>query len=538
MSQHVDYPYASLAGIGFDIRHSIYEYALLVKDPTTLTTVSLDSSSYGSKTYTNCLLLDFQNVSTALFRVNREMSRESLEYFYTNNHFVHVCTGLSVYNRDTLIQALPVKLFHWEERLHSAAILRVSLQTLYTTLDSRWNRLQAGLSVMIRSSDLGKLFEFMDACNYAPFSKDHVIKVSLDFNLKLRYNKKWRPQATQEMMESIRFRRLETPPFWFSSHYDPVIDLDISGDLDADQRLQIQRATNLYPLQKSEILTLTAECIEKAKVLSSSENSVGQIKAYEYLIAAANMNGGDINVLLLTEEEPWWVRNSSRTPQQSLVLFQLLDQISLIFLSLSIPENGMLTSLVALRLARHTGDPSQLGAIEEITLRLVNCLVAEESWEEAMRELISVCNRYPNSLVLRNAVPTIRSRRIEAEKQKMQQVEVEKLIMRLVNLLIMEESWDKALAETDSALTLFPDSVILQNAICDILVLQFEARSEEAERLIKEQKEVEALAMELVSLSVLEGVNDEAVSEVHSALTHFPSSKVLQDAILEISYCR
>ncbi|EHL02240.1 hypothetical protein M7I_1834 [Glarea lozoyensis 74030] len=61
----------------------------------------------------------------------------------------------------------------------------------------------------------------------------------------------------------------------------------------------------------------------------------------------------------------------------------------------------------------------------------------------------------------------------------------------------MEESWDKALAEADSALTLYPDSVVLQNAVCDILVLQFEARSEEAERLRREQKEIEALAMEL-----------------------------------------
>ncbi|EPE24466.1 hypothetical protein GLAREA_08318 [Glarea lozoyensis ATCC 20868] len=535
MSQHVYYPLASLAGISFDIRQLIYEYALLVKDPTALTTVSLDSETYGSKTYTNCLLLDFQHVSTALFRVNRKMSRESLEYFYTNNHFVHVRTGFSCYYRDTLMQALPVKLFRLEERLHSAAILRVSLQTLQTALDSRWNILQAGLSLMIRSSDLGKLFEFMDARNYACFTKDKVVKVSLDFNLKIRHNKKWRPQTTQGMMSSIRFRRIQTSQPWFSPEHDPTIQLDISGKLNADQRLQIEKATNLHPLHRSEIEAMTAECIAKAKVLSSSENSADRIKAYEYLIAAANLNGGDINVLLSTDQDPRWERSPSRTPEQSLLFFQLLDQISLIFSSLNIRELAMATSLVALRVGRNTGDPLQLRAIEEITLRVVNSYLAEEEWEEAMRHIIEVCNRYPNSSVLRNAVPTIRSRRIQAEKQKIHQDEVEKLTMRLVNMFIMEESWDKALAEADSALTLYPDSVVLQNAVCDILVLQFEARSEEAERLRREQKEIEALAMELVSLSASEKViYYDAVSEVHSALAHFPSSKVLPDAVLKL----
>jgi hypothetical protein len=87
----VGHPYSTLAGVGVDIRRIVYENALFVRDPMTLTTFT-----EGGETYSNCILLDFSNVCTALFRLNEQISRESREYFYTKNHLVHVLTNPTI----------------------------------------------------------------------------------------------------------------------------------------------------------------------------------------------------------------------------------------------------------------------------------------------------------------------------------------------------------------------------------------------------------------------------------------------------------
>jgi hypothetical protein len=89
-SQNDDYPYATLGGGGFDIRQIIYEYTLLVLRPVTLTT-----STETEVKCRDCFILDFQNINCAHFRVNKQISRESLYHFYKKNNFEHIIADTS-----------------------------------------------------------------------------------------------------------------------------------------------------------------------------------------------------------------------------------------------------------------------------------------------------------------------------------------------------------------------------------------------------------------------------------------------------------
>jgi hypothetical protein len=121
----VYYPYSTFAGVCVDIKRIIYENSLFVRDPTTLTTFT-----GSSRTHSNCILLDFSNVCTALFRLNRQISKESLEYFYTKNHFVNVLTNPTLAGQDTLMHAVPVKFYLAVVQLQNSAMLRVNLECL------------------------------------------------------------------------------------------------------------------------------------------------------------------------------------------------------------------------------------------------------------------------------------------------------------------------------------------------------------------------------------------------------------------------
>jgi hypothetical protein len=82
--QNSSYPYASLGGLGFGIRQTIYKYTLLVlRQVTSETSSASPSPSAYTETqpaYSDCFILDFQNINCALFRVNKQISQESLQF--------------------------------------------------------------------------------------------------------------------------------------------------------------------------------------------------------------------------------------------------------------------------------------------------------------------------------------------------------------------------------------------------------------------------------------------------------------------------
>jgi hypothetical protein len=68
--------------LGPDIRREIYQWVLFIQEPTELSFVNFDSRVF-SESPPKELYFDFRNVNCALFTLNKSLSQEALEFFYT-----------------------------------------------------------------------------------------------------------------------------------------------------------------------------------------------------------------------------------------------------------------------------------------------------------------------------------------------------------------------------------------------------------------------------------------------------------------------
>jgi hypothetical protein len=200
-SPNDDYPYATLGGLGFDIRQTIYEYTLLVLRPVTISASSTSPSPATSAepeiAYSEGWILDFQNINCALFRLNKQISRESLDYFYKKNDLRKIYPDTwESFKWDFIIrwrglawqmchQTIAVRFGHIVQNLISERVL------------SRARRPKGGKVLgIIKSVDLRELFHLMDGSyqyNNTTFLGYRTAGIDQDIlgivNLKLRVAK-------------------------------------------------------------------------------------------------------------------------------------------------------------------------------------------------------------------------------------------------------------------------------------------------------------------------------------------------------------
>jgi hypothetical protein len=92
--------------LGPDIRREFYRWALLVQEPTKLLRPKRNQFNRLENIYQE-LNLDFSNVNCALFTLNKFLSQETLEFFYTQNNFIGICTNSCNYTRKMLRTIIP-----------------------------------------------------------------------------------------------------------------------------------------------------------------------------------------------------------------------------------------------------------------------------------------------------------------------------------------------------------------------------------------------------------------------------------------------
>jgi hypothetical protein len=222
---------------------------------------------------------------------------------------------------------------------------------------------------MVRTSNLSKVFEFVDIYNKFSYYKRAVSKISLDFNLGMRFNRNL--QVVEEVLDALRYRQQD----WCSAMKEIMaLMIEVSGDIKADQLVRIQHLTNICPYStglylRNTFMRLTKDFISKGKSLATSNESVDLVSAYRYLIL-----GGSAHGLSVT-------RNLSSNPQFQQPQFQLNE-------------------------------------IEQLAMRVVDHLTAQELWEQATMQANDLRKRYSSSVVFEDMPGIIKTRYLAAERNK------------------------------------------------------------------------------------------------------------------------
>jgi hypothetical protein len=106
-----------------------------------------------------------------------------------------------------------------------------------------------------------------------------------------------------------------------------------------------------------------------------------------------------------------------------------------------------------------------LKMIERLVIRLVENLAAE-SWDPVTMDLFLIVNQHHrNSATLQNAARIIKARRLEHEKPDPSREKTEEQTLQLAKLYISKGLFLDGIAELESALAQYPDSVVLHNAL-------------------------------------------------------------------------
>jgi hypothetical protein len=184
---------------------------------------------------------------------------------------------------------------------------------------------------MVRTSNLSKVFEFVDIYNKFSYYKRAVSKISLDFNLGMRFNRNL--QVVEEVLDALRYRQQD----WCSATKEimsPMIE--DSGDIGADQLGRIQQLTNICPYSaglylRNTFMRLTKDFISKGKSLATSNEPVDLVSAYRYLILGGSAHGLSITRNLSSNRErlPAGAFRESRGASREET--ELFEHISLVF---------------------------------------------------------------------------------------------------------------------------------------------------------------------------------------------------------------
>jgi hypothetical protein len=403
-----DHPYATLGGLGIDIRRMIYEHALQIGEPTTLTTITTPT-----KIHRNCMQLDFSNVNTALFRLNKQISEESLEYFYQHNQFVHVRTNPSEENRDNLMQVAPVRFCRPQMQTHKFAVLRVSFGALGPGPTHTLEPKQDGVSVILRTLDISRLCQFINFYNYLTPTWLAIQRISLDFNLEMCYSQKRQTQVLKGIIDAVEScpRLRQYTPF---TSQGLMLKLEFSGDIEGDQVVRIQESMATTSLRKRKIRSVQKEFMTNGKRLVRSNFRADWIKAYGNFIMVGNTTYKGVNDML--DSAHLWDVPDSALMEAGRIDVELFGNISLVLSRLELHAEATTAVRIALMFARTASPPIQEVDLVRLLLRSTYHLQLKGLWDEAIVMTKSNVIGLPNCVTLFEKVSNkLRKRRLEAE---------------------------------------------------------------------------------------------------------------------------
>ncbi|EPE24474.1 hypothetical protein GLAREA_08326 [Glarea lozoyensis ATCC 20868] len=362
---------------GFDIRREIFSYVLLVTLP-----MKFDHSilwAGRSTTHIRHRELDFRNVNCLLFRLNKELSREALEYFYTQNHFVYFQTFYCHDLRHALLNTLPTRRFDRELQSLKNYMLCISLEHRH---HNNWIKTEKPSkyfeSVVIRSEDLADFFLLLDKYTSSQ-RRSPLVGISLDFNLLMPQNRHL--QAAHEILEAIRLHTRE--PVRSASFEERQISLYISGDVTEEQILQIKDSMRLDRLQPSDFEQKGRDYMQKAQFLAPKHDCVDWIKAMQFLTM------------------------SGKFPKKQLVC-DVFDTAGSLFTKLKMPLEALVATNNALCLSATSNSSETTRSLYQ---RLEELLLAEATWDIGQYLVEETLKKYPANTRLQDAASRIRAQR-------------------------------------------------------------------------------------------------------------------------------
>jgi hypothetical protein len=455
----MDYPYASLGGVGYDVRHMIYSHVLLAIRPTLISI----SNPLGTPTdpdlgTTEGLIVDFGSTSRALFRVNKEISKESLQFFYLKNRFGDVETdGLELEESSHESNSkfswqgrLPIRVFRPVRQPSRVAMFFMKAKNLI----SAWKQTSQDRTVgIVRYSELKMLSHLVNRFICELTDDDDTVELVHDTDHKIPFKAYNKLRVVKELMDSLESQRKQRGHLLI----DHVSEQHIPGGsrkLSLKQEPpQTQHTIRAEELQEDRHLLSDEAFITIAKSLAVSEEPADWKRALAYLLLCCKM---------------WGVENSITSPNFSFLAnssfaigVELFHEITLICLKLGLRDKALLAAHAASnqlhkRSSHFHRKYYRMERTKTILVQLVDLLTAEKAWHEASAEVCYALHRYPDSEVLHNTLGVIKARQLEAEADEKRFSELEKKTIQLVNSYMSDGLWGIAINEVNCALAQHP----------------------------------------------------------------------------------
>ncbi|EPE24465.1 hypothetical protein GLAREA_08317 [Glarea lozoyensis ATCC 20868] len=479
----MDYPPASLGGVGYDVRYMIYSYVLLPVRQTQISILKpLETSTDPDLGTIEALVVDFGSTNCALFRVNKQISNESLQYFYTKNTLGDVETddiaesevSSSVSNSWYSWQGrLPARLFRPERQPSGVTTLFMRAEDLFSRLGKQTS--QDKTAGMVRYSELKILLQLVEKSVHDLAGDDDTVDLVHDSNRTIPSKAFNMLRVAKELMDSLlgsqRGRLGQLLIDRIPERYIPESSRNTSVKPEQPQTKQKIRAEER---QVDWGLFGGEAFLNIAKSLAIREEPADWKRALAYLLLCCKWRVSETGIT-----DPDF---SFDTDDHFEFEVELFDEMMSLCLKLGLREKALVAADAVSNLLQKQRRYLQVTLypvekMEPILVRLVDLLMAEKSWDEANQEVRYALHRYPGSVVLQNTLIDIKARQAEAEAEEKRLYQLELTTIQLVNSYISDVLWGIAINEVNCALAQHPESLILSNALSDIEDLRLAANS-------------------------------------------------------------